>query len=81
MHIPICKIQDVVEETADGNKVLRRSMMRNTSISQKIFEDCFNHCQIGSRWMDYEEAEKLYRETDILEQDERIILHVQELDI
>jgi hypothetical protein len=81
MHIPICKIDSVAVETKEGNKVLRRNNMKNTSLSQQIFEECFNHNQIGSRWMNYSEAEKLYQEHKILESDERIILHVQELEI
>lgn len=81
MHIAVCKIKDVVEETKEGNKVLRKSSMKEASLSQKIFEECFNYNQIGSRWMNYDEAEKLYRDHKILESDERIILHVQELEL
>lgn len=81
MHIPVCRINDIAEETKDGNKMLRKNSMKETSLSQKIFEECFNYNQIGSRWMDYSEAEKLYREHKILDSDERIILHVQELEL
>ena len=81
MHIPICKIESVTVETKDGNKVLRKQNMRETSLSQSLFEENFNYNQIGSRWMSYEELEKLYKEHKILENDERIIVHVQELEI
>ena len=81
MHIPICKINSVVVETKEGNKVLKKQNMRETSISHKLFEENFNLNQIGSRWMNYSEAEQLYKEHKILESDERIIVHVQELEI
>ena len=44
-------------------------------------EENFNYNQIGSRWMSYEEAEELYRTHKILDDSERIIVHVQELTI
>lgn len=81
MHIPICKIESVTVESKDGNKILKKKNMRETSLSQKVFEENFNFNQIGSRWMSYEEAEKLYKEHKILENDERIIVHVQELEL
>jgi hypothetical protein len=81
MHIPLCRINDVAEETKEGNKMLRKNNMKETALTQKTFEECFNYNQIGSRWMDYNEAEKLYYEHKILEGDERIIVHVQELEL
>jgi hypothetical protein len=55
--------------------------MRNASLSQNIFEECFNYNQIGSRWFIYSELEKLYKEHKILDNDEHIIIHVQEIEI
>jgi hypothetical protein len=81
MHIPICKINGVTVESKDGNKILRRQNMKHTSLSHKVFEENFNYNQIGSRWMNYSEAEELYREHKILDDTERIIVHVQELTI
>ncbi|MFH6947314.1 hypothetical protein ACHRV6_02380 [Flavobacterium sp. FlaQc-51] len=81
MHIPICKINGVTEESKDGNKILKKKNMKETSLSHKVFEENFNLNQIGSRWMSYTEAEKLYKEHKILEDDERIIVHVQELEM
>ncbi|MEM6831549.1 MAG: hypothetical protein AAF551_13645 [Bacteroidota bacterium] len=81
LHIPICKINSVLEESTNGNKILRKTNMKETSISQKHFEDGFIHNQIGSRWLDSDEVEKLYQEHRILESDERIILHAQELEL
>lgn len=80
MHIPICKIGDVVEDK-DGSKKLKRSKMIETSINQTVFEECFNSNQVGSRWMTYKEAEELYTKHKILEEGERIILHAQELQV
>jgi hypothetical protein len=81
MHIPICKINGVTVESKEGNKILRRQNMKHTSLSHKVFEENFNYNQIGSRWMNYSEAEELYREHKILDDSERIIVHVQELTI
>ncbi|WP_339790462.1 hypothetical protein [uncultured Imperialibacter sp.] len=81
MHIPICQINSVVTESKDGNKILEKSKMRSSSISQKVFEDGFNYNQVGSRWMTYDEAEELYLKHRILEDGEKIILHVQELEV
>lgn len=81
MHIPICRINGVTVESKDGNKILRRQNMKHTSLSHKVFEENFNYNQIGSRWMNYSEAEKLYKEHKILDESERIIVHVQELTI
>jgi len=81
MHIPICKINSVTIESKDGNKILKKQNMRHASLSHKVFEESFNYNQIGSRWMAYEEAEELYRTHKILANDERIIVHVQELDL
>jgi hypothetical protein len=81
MHVPICKLKDLTEETTDGNKVLRKNKMRHASLSQNLFEECFNYNQIGSRWLNYTELEKLYKEHKILESDEHIIVHVQELEL
>jgi hypothetical protein len=81
MHIPICKINGVTVESNEGNKILKKQNMKETSLSHKVFEENFNCNQIGSRWMTYLEAEKLYKDHKILESDERIIVHVQELEL
>ncbi len=80
MHIPICKIGDVADEK-EGVKKLKRSKIIETAINQKVFEECFNSNQVGSRWMDYVDAELLYTKHKILDSGERIILHAQELQI
>jgi hypothetical protein len=81
MHIPVCKIEGLTDITKEGNKVLRKNMMRQSSLSQNHFEECFNYNQVGSRWLSYEELERLYKEHKILDSDENIIIHVQELEI
>ena len=81
MHIPICKINSVTVETKEGNKILKKQNMKETSLSHKVFEENFNYNQVGSRWMTYQEAEKLYKDHKILESDQRIIVHVQELEL
>jgi hypothetical protein len=81
MHIPVCRINEVTNETREGNKVLKKNAMRGNSLSHKIFEENFNYNQIGSRWMTYEEAEKLYQEHKILDDNQSLIVHVQELEL
>lgn len=81
MHIPICRINDVTIESSEGNKILKKNLMRESSLSHKTFEESFNYNQIGSRWMPYEEAEKLYEEHNILDKNQSLIVHVQELEL
>ncbi len=37
MHIPVCRINDVVVESEDGNKILKKNNMREVSLSNKNF--------------------------------------------
>jgi len=46
-----------------------------------VFEELFNANMLGSKWLTYEELEKLYREHKILEADEHIIIHAQEFGV
>ena len=82
LHLPICKIGEHASYTEPGhNKKLEHAHIKDSSLTSVIFEDLFNDNKIGSRWLTYEEAEKIYKKHKILESDERIILHAQEFEI
>jgi hypothetical protein len=80
-HLPICKISEIIRKTSLFNNVLDKHALREVSVSQPVFEECFNKNQLGSRWMSYDEAEELYRKHKILDSEENIIIHVQELEL
>lgn len=77
-HIPICIVQRLQQSTSRGGSRLPSNMFRSEAITHKIFEEMFNTNMLGSRWLTYEELEKLYQEHRILEAGEHIIIHAQE---
>jgi hypothetical protein len=78
LHTPICVAFRMMEDTGRGSKKLDSKMIRSESVSHKVFEEMFNANLLGSKWLTYEELEKLYREHHVLEADQRIVLHAQE---
>ncbi|MGI9057450.1 MAG: hypothetical protein ACR2H5_02635 [Ktedonobacteraceae bacterium] len=78
-YVPICVVRNAQQSTAKGNNVLRSKDIRSQAVTHKIFEEMFNSNMIGSRWLTYKELEDLYLANKILESDEQIIIHAQEL--
>ena len=75
-HIPTCVVERLWQSTQDT--VIASSHFRSESVTHRVFEELFNINMLGSRWLTYEELERLYREHKILDADERIVIHAQE---
>lgn len=77
-YAPICVVKRQQQPTPRGNYVLYSKDIRSEAITHRVFEEVFNINMLGSRWLTYDELEKLYHDTNILEPDEHIIIHAQE---
>lgn len=77
LHVPVCVAKTASLESV-GGRVLRKDPIRGRAVSQRLFEELFNRNMLGSRWLTYGEVEALYRAHNILESDERIVVHAQE---
>ena len=78
-YTPICVVKRQQRPTPKGNAILRGSDIMNESLSHKVFEEMFNKNMLGSRWLKYKELEDLYHSSSVLEPNENIIIHVQEI--
>jgi hypothetical protein len=78
LHVPICVALRTLKDTNRGNKKIDSKTIRSESVTHKIFEEMFNSNMLGSRWLNYDEIEGLYRTHGILEPSERIVVHAQE---
>lgn len=77
-HIPVCKI-DKIAKRGPKNKVLHLADVRPTALSHLVFEEIFHNNMLGSRWLDIDEVEELYREHNILDSSEKIIIYAQQI--
>jgi len=77
-HTPICVVEKSWKISADNNKILDGSVIRSQSLTQKPFEELYNVGMVGSRWLTYQELEKLYKDTDMLSKNTNIQIHAQE---
>lgn len=80
-HLPICKIEQSLSEGPNGGTRLEYGNVRAFSLSGDIFETLFNRRLIGSRPLNYEELEKLYRDFEVVLPDEEVtVIYAQEFD-
>jgi hypothetical protein len=75
LHIPVCEVKKIMET----EKSLNKDNIQGKNVSYKIFDELFNARMIGSRWLTYEEHTKFYEERKLLEIDNIIRLHAQEI--
>lgn len=75
LHIPICEVKKIME----NEKSLNRDNVKGKNISYKIFDELFNSRMIGSRWLTFEEHTKFYEDRNLLNVDNIIRLHAQEI--
>lgn len=75
MHIPICEVKKIME----NEKSLNKQNVKGKNISYKVFDELFNAKMIGSRWLTYEEHTKFYEDRNLLDIDNIIRLHAQEI--
>ena len=80
-HIPVCVVERSWQDTVRGGQKIERKYFRSEAVTHRVFEELFNANMLGSKWLTYEELEKLYREHKILEADEHIIIHAQEFGV
>ncbi|MGB8347896.1 MAG: hypothetical protein WCD86_23655 [Ktedonobacteraceae bacterium] len=78
-YVPICVVDNVRQSALKGQNTLRSRDIRSEAVTHKIFEEMFNSNMIGSRWLTYGELEDMYHFNNILEPDEHIVIHAQEL--
>jgi hypothetical protein len=81
LHVPICVAFRTMVSTAQGKKKIEKEKIRNQSLSHKVFEEIFNSNMLGSRWLLYDDVEKLYRDHRIIEPEETIVIHAQEFSL
>ena len=77
MHVPACVAQSIpLGET--GGRILRKDPLRSRALSQTAFEELFSRGMIGSNWISYNEVEQMYRDNNIFDATQRIVVHAQE---
>jgi hypothetical protein len=80
-HIPICVVNRLWQDTRRGGKRLSSRAFRSEAVTHRVFEELFNTNMLGSRWLTYEELERLYHEHGLLYVDEHIVVHAQDFGI
>ena len=75
LHVPICEVKKIMET----DKSLNKKNVKGKNISYKIFDELFNARMIGSRWLTFEEHTNFYKERNLLDVDNIIRLHAQEI--
>jgi hypothetical protein len=76
-----CGIKRLWQDTKKQGKSISSKTFRSESVTHRLFEELFNTNMLGSRWLTYDELEKLYQEHRILATDERIMIHAQDFGI
>lgn len=79
-HIPVCVVRRIWQDTGRGHQKLTSTAIRGQAVTHRLFEELFNNNMLGSRWLTYTELEDIYRETKILDPDERVIIHAQQFE-
>jgi hypothetical protein len=77
VHVPIC----VARQLLDKEKAVRRESLTGRSLSSRVFEELFSQGTTGSRWLPYHKVEMLYHRHNIINANERIIIHAQEFKV
>jgi hypothetical protein len=77
-HVPVCVVNRLWQTTSKGGRKLDSKIFRSEAVTHRVFEELFNTNMLGSRWLTYQELEKLYQEHKLLEVGEKIIVHAQE---
>lgn len=78
LHVPVCVVLESAKRSAGGQAIIRRSDIEGKCVSSETFEQLFHDGMLGSRWIPYQQVEKLYRQHGILNSHERITMYAQE---
>ena len=83
-HIPVCQLKYLWRSIPSKSKSPLESGIKilgedveSSGISTLTFEEMFNSNKLGSRWFSFAELEELYKAHGVLDNNERIRLHVQ----
>ena len=74
MHLPVCAALEI----AKAEKKFDKGHLKTILPDHYIFERLFSLGLVGSRWIDYKEAEDLYQKNGILEEDQNLTIHARE---
>lgn len=77
-YIPICKINKSKTIGIRKGEYLDYKGIKDVSLSSLLFEDLFNGGKIGSKRLSYEELSELYRSSDIINSEEKVIIYAQD---
>jgi hypothetical protein len=72
-YVPACRVK---ESWSDGKSV-NPNTLEGEIVTHRIFEDLFNAGNIGSRWLNHLEVEKLYRRHSLLDAKSKVAMQVQ----
>lgn len=76
-HIPLCKFDELWN--ASSSKKFELQIFQGQSIKSQGFEELFNMNELGSKWFTYQQLEDFYKQHNVLDADDRIVIHAQEL--
>jgi hypothetical protein len=74
-HLPVCQALKI----SSKSKKLTKNHIKETSVSQRIFEEAFNSNLLGSNWINIDELEKFYDEKGIPSHLYTIRIHAQQV--
>jgi hypothetical protein len=73
-HIPVCKVLSIAEKEPK----IEKRLIKNDTVTHKIFEELFNQNLIGSDWLSFTECEQFYKKNLVMKSEDRIRLLVRE---
>jgi hypothetical protein len=74
-HIPVCAVNKIRKTELS----LKRSDIKDRTVSYKIFEEMMISNMIGSRWISFNELDAFYESRGILKNTNRIRVHAREV--
>lgn len=77
-HLPICKIDDCKTYGKRGGALLEYDNIKEVSLSNELFEHLFNRGKVGSRELSTDELEKLYKDAQVIDSSDTVIVYAQE---
>ena len=77
-HLPICKINSVLEYGERGGERISYKSIKESSVSGLLFEELFNRGKIGSKKLSYKELKEFYERIELVQKDESVTIYAQE---
>jgi hypothetical protein len=79
-HVPVCVMERLWSSTPE-NSHIGSALFRSESVTGRVFEELFNANMLGSKWLTYAELERLYEQHNLLDVNERVVIHAQEFSV